>query len=263
MHLAAESHVDRSIKSAGEFIQTNIVGTYSLLEVTRQYWEHLPEPRKSAFRFIHISTDEVYGDLPLTAEPSAENLPYAPSNPYSASKASADHLVRAWYRTYGLPAIITNCSNNFGPYQYPEKLIPLMISNALQGKALPIYGDGLQIRDWIFVEDHIRALYDVLIKGKLGASYNIGSHQEKSNIEVVYSICELLEELVPNKPKNVKKYVDLIRYVQDRPGHDVRYALDSTKIQKELGWKPQETFESGLRKTVNWYLDNKEWWVKK
>ncbi|HGO5855366.1 TPA: dTDP-glucose 4,6-dehydratase [Mannheimia haemolytica] len=263
MHLAAESHVDRSINSAAEFIQTNIVGTYSLLEVTRKYWEDLPEPRKSAFRFIHISTDEVYGDLSSSDRLSTENSPYAPSSPYSASKASADHLVRAWYRTYGLPAIITNCSNNFGPYQYPEKLIPLMILNALQGKDLPIYGDGLQIRDWIFVEDHIRALYDVLIKGKVGESYNIGSHQEKSNIEVVYSICELLEEFVPNKPKNVKKYVDLIRYVQDRPGHDVRYALDMAKIQKELGWKPQETFESGLRKTVKWYLDNRESYIKK
>ncbi|HHW7567486.1 TPA: dTDP-glucose 4,6-dehydratase [Mannheimia haemolytica] len=263
MHLAAESHVDRSINSAAEFIQTNIVGTYSLLEVARQYWDSLPEPRKSGFRFIHISTDEVYGDLPLTAQPSTEHSSYAPSSPYSASKASADHLVRAWHRTYGLPTIVTNCSNNFGPYQYPEKLIPLMILNALQGKPLPIYGNGLQIRDWIFVEDHACALYDILIKGKVGESYNIGSHQEKTNIEVVYAICELLEELVPNKPKHVKKYIDLINYIQDRPGHDVRYALDSTKIQKELGWKPQETFESGLRKTVNWYLDNKEWWAKK
>lgn len=262
MHLAAESHVDRSINGSSEFIQTNIVGTYALLEVARQYWESLPEEKKSRFRFIHISTDEVYGDFSLSDSLATENAPYVPSSPYSASKASADHLVRAWYRTFGLPTIITHCSNNFGPYQYPEKLIPLMILNALQGKPLPIYGNGLQIRDWIFVEDHIRALYDVLVKGKVGESYNIGSHQEKTNIEVVYAICKLLEELVPHKPKNIRNYVDLITYVQDRPGHDLRYALDSTKIQKELGWKPQEIFESGLRKTVNWYLDNKDWWIK-
>ncbi|QLB17526.1 dTDP-glucose 4,6-dehydratase [Mannheimia varigena] len=260
MHLAAESHVDRSITGPADFIQTNIVGTYTLLEAAHEYWMNLPETRKSAFRFHHISTDEVFGDLPLTAELSKENSPYAPSSPYSASKASADHLVRAWYRTYGLPTIITNCSNNFGPYQYPEKLIPLMILNAVQGKALPIYGNGLQRRDWIFVEDHVRALYQVLTQGKVGETYNIGSHQEKTNIEVVSAICDLLEELVPNKPENVKYYVDLITYVQDRPGHDTRYAIDSSKIQKELGWQPQETFESGMRKTVEWYLDNPNFW---
>ncbi|QIM66145.1 dTDP-glucose 4,6-dehydratase [Mannheimia granulomatis] len=260
MHLAAESHVDRSITGPADFIQTNIVGTYTLLEAAHEYWMNLPETRKSAFRFHHISTDEVFGDLPLTAELSKENSPYAPSSPYSASKASADHLVRAWYRTYGLPTIITHCSNNFGPYQYPEKLIPLMILNAVQGKALPIYGNGLQRRDWIFVEDHVRALYQVLTQGRVGETYNIGSHQGKTNIEVVSAICDLLEELVPNKPENVKYYADLITYVQDRPGHDTRYAIDSSKIQKELGWQPQETFESGLRKTVEWYLENPNFW---
>ncbi|EXI61322.1 dTDP-glucose 4,6-dehydratase [Mannheimia granulomatis] len=260
MHLAAESHVDRSITGSADFIQTNIVGTYTLLEAAREYWMNLPAARKSAFRFHHISTDEVFGDLPLTAALSTENSPYVPSSPYSASKASADHLVRAWHRTYGLPTIITHCSNNFGPYQYPEKLIPLMILNAVQGKALPIYGNGLQRRDWIFVEDHVRALYQVLTQGRVGETYNIGSHQEKTNIEVVSAICDLLEELVPNKPENVKYYADLITYVQDRPGHDTRYAIDSSKIQKELGWQPQETFESGLRKTVEWYLENPNFW---
>ncbi|QLB15459.1 dTDP-glucose 4,6-dehydratase [Mannheimia granulomatis] len=260
MHLAAESHVDRSITGSADFIQTNIVGTYTLLEAAREYWMNLPAARKSAFRFHHISTDEVFGDLPLRAEPSTEHSPYAPSSPYSASKASADHLVQAWHRTYGLPTIITHCSNNFGPYQYPEKLIPLMILNAVQGKALPIYGNGLQRRDWIFVEDHVRALYQVLTQGRVGETYNIGSHQEKTNIEVVSAICDLLEELVPNKPENVKYYADLITYVQDRPGHDTRYVIDSSKIQKELGWQPQETFESGLRKTVEWYLENPNFW---
>lgn len=260
MHLAAESHVDRSITGSADFIQTNIVGTYTLLEAAREYWMNLPAARKSAFRFHHISTDEVFGDLPLRAEPSTEHSPYAPSSPYSASKASADHLVRAWHRTYGLPTLITTCSNNFGPYQYPEKLIPLMILNAVKGKVLPIYGNGLQRRDWIFVEDHVRALYQVLTQGKVGETYNIGSHQEKTNIEVVSAICDLLEELVPNKPENVKYYADLITYVQDRPGHDTRYAIDSSKIQKELGWQPQETFESGLRKTVEWYLENPNFW---
>ncbi|MEG9489115.1 dTDP-glucose 4,6-dehydratase [Mannheimia indoligenes] len=260
IHLAAESHVDRSINSAVDFIQTNIIGTYTLLEVARNYWMNLPEPRKSAFLFHHISTDEVFGDLLLTEGLSTEYSPYAPSSPYSASKASADHLVRAWHRTYGLPTIITNCSNNFGPYQYPEKLIPLMILNALQGKPLPIYGEGLQIRDWIFVEDHVRALYQVLTQGKVGETYNIGAHQEKTNIEVVKIICDLLEELAPNKPENVKYYADLITYVQDRPGHDTRYAIDSSKIQQELGWYPQETFESGIHKTVQWYLANQDWW---
>ncbi|MEG9544436.1 dTDP-glucose 4,6-dehydratase [Mannheimia sp. HC-2023] len=258
MHLAAESHVDRSISGAVDFIQTNIVGTYSLLEVAREYWLDLPEPQKSTFRFHHISTDEVYGDLALTDSLSTENSPYAPSSPYSASKASADHLVRAWHRTYGLPTLITTCSNNFGPYQYPEKLIPLMILNALQGKKLPIYGNGLQIRDWIFVEDHVRALYQVLTKGKVGETYNIGARQEKTNIEIVRAICSLLEELAPNKPNNIKYYTDLITYVEDRPGHDIRYALDTTKIKQELGWQPIETFETGMRKTVKWYLENND-----
>lgn len=260
IHLAAESHVDRSIIGAKGFIQTNIVGTYTLLEIAREYWANLSEPRKSAFRFLHISTDEVYGDLPSPDKVATEHFPYVPSSPYSASKASANHLVRAWYRTYGLPTIITNCSNNFGPYQYPEKLIPLMILNALQGKPLPIYGGGGQIRDWIFVEDHVRALYQVLTRGKVGETYNIGAHQEKTNIEVVRIICDLLEELAPNKPENVKYYADLITYVQDRPGHDTRYAIDSSKLQQELGWYPQETFESGIHKTVEWYLANQDLW---
>ncbi|MEG9533228.1 dTDP-glucose 4,6-dehydratase [Mannheimia indoligenes] len=258
MHLAAESHVDRSISGAADFIQTNIVGTYSLLEVAREYWLDLPELQKSTFRFHHISTDEVYGDLALTDSLSTENSPYAPSSPYSASKASADHLVRAWHRTYGLPTLITTCSNNFGPYQYPEKLIPLMILNALQGKKLPIYGNGLQIRDWIFVEDHVRALYQVLTKGKVGETYNIGARQEKTNIEIVRAICSLLEELAPNKPNNIKYYTDLITYVEDRPGHDIRYALNTSKIKQELGWQPIETFDTGMRKTVKWYLENND-----
>ncbi|HGO5856169.1 TPA: dTDP-glucose 4,6-dehydratase [Mannheimia haemolytica] len=260
MHLAAESHVDRSISGAADFIQTNIVGTYSLLEVARQYWLTLPEAKKSSFRFHHISTDEVYGDLAVTDSLSTENSPYVPSSPYSASKASADHLVRAWHRTYGLPTLITTCSNNFGPYQYPEKLIPLMILNALQGKALPIYGNGLQIRDWIFVEDHVRALYQVLTKGKAGETYNIAARQEKTNIEIVRTICALLEEFVPNKPDDINYYTDLITYVEDRPGHDIRYALDTTKIKQELGWEPLETFETGIHKTVKWYLENKDWY---
>lgn len=260
MHLAAESHVDRSIDGPAAFIETNIVGTYTLLEAARNYWNGLSDDKKSTFRFHHISTDEVYGDLEGTDELFTENSPYAPSSPYSASKASADHLVRAWHRTYDLPTIITNCSNNFGPYQYPEKFIPLMISNALQGKPLPIYGNGLQVRDWIFVDDHIRALYRVLTQGKVGESYNIGAYQEKTNIEVVRLICTLLEELAPNKPAAVVKYEDLITYVADRPGHDLRYAIDASKFQGEFGWKPQEDFESGIRKTVEWYLSNKNWW---
>lgn len=258
MHFAAESHVDRSIYGSSDFIQTNIVGTYNLLEVAREYWSNLPEPKKSSFRFHHISTDEVYGDLALSSELATENSRYSPSSPYSASKASADHLVRVWYRTYGLPTIITNCSNNFGPYQYPEKLIPLIILNTLHGKPLPIYGNGLQIRDWIFVEDHVRALYLVLTKGKIGETYNIGANQEKTNIEVVQAICIILEELAPNKP-NINNYSDLITYVKDRPGHDVRYAISAEKIRNELGWQPQETFESALRKTVEWYLNNQSW----
>jgi len=262
MHLAAESHVDRSIDSSDAFIETNIVGTYTLLEVARAYWNGLSEVKKSEFRFHHISTDEVYGDLENKDDAFTETTPYAPSSPYSASKAASDHLVRAWLRTYGLPTIVTNCSNNYGPFQFPEKLIPLMILNALNGKKLPVYGDGQQIRDWLFVEDHARALYKVAIEGKIGETYNIGAHNEKSNIEVVKTICTLLEELAPNKPAGVAKYEDLIMYVTDRPGHDKRYAIDATKIYRELGWKPQESFETGIRKTVEWYLSNKNWWIR-
>lgn len=259
MHLAAESHVDRSIDGPATFVETNIVGTYKLLEVARQYWVSLDIKRKSAFRFHHISTDEVYGDLEGKDELFTEETSYEPSSPYSASKASSDHLVRAWLRTYGLPTIVTNCSNNYGPYHFPEKLIPLIILNALDGKALTVYGDGMQVRDWLFVEDHALALYKVVTEGKVGETYNIGGHNEKANIEVVKTICCLLEELVPNKPEGVRQYQDLIVYVKDRPGHDVRYAIDARKIERELGWKPKETFESGIRKTVKWYLDNKEW----
>ncbi|WP_283131238.1 dTDP-glucose 4,6-dehydratase [Enterovibrio norvegicus] len=262
MHLAAESHVDRSIDGPAAFIETNIIGTYALLEAARQYWNTLEGDKKAAFRFHHISTDEVYGDLEGTTDLFTEETSYEPSSPYSASKASSDHLVRAWLRTYGLPTIVTNCSNNYGPYHFPEKLIPLMILNALDGKALPVYGDGMQIRDWLFVEDHARALYKVVTEGEVGETYNIGGHNEKANIEVVKTICTLLEELVPNKPDGVVKYQDLITYVKDRPGHDVRYAIDASKIERELGWKPEETFESGIRETVMWYLDNKEWWSR-
>lgn len=255
MHLAAESHVDRSIEGATAFIQTNIIGTYTLLETARSYWDRLNGEKKAAFRFLHISTDEVYGDLENKEDLFTEKSPYKPSSPYSASKASSDHLVQAWHRTYDLPAIITHSSNNYGFYQYPEKLIPLMIRNALKGKSLPVYGDGLQIRDWLFVEDHAKALYKVLKEGKVGETYNIGGNCEKTNIEIVRTICTLLEELVPNKPAGIQKYEDLITYVKDRPGHDVRYAIDATKIQNELGWQPQENFESGLRKTVEWYVN--------
>ncbi|PNH88027.1 dTDP-glucose 4,6-dehydratase [Vibrio diazotrophicus] len=262
MHLAAESHVDRSIDGPAAFIETNIVGTYTLLEAARSYWNSLESDKKAAFRFHHISTDEVYGDLVGTDDLFTEETSYEPSSPYSASKASSDHLVRAWLRTYGLPTIVTNCSNNYGPFHFPEKLIPLMILNALDGKALPVYGDGMQIRDWLFVEDHARALYKVVTEGKVGETYNIGGHNEKANIEVVKTICTLLEELVPVKPQGVTQYLDLITYVKDRPGHDVRYAIDAAKIERELGWKPQETFESGIRKTVEWYLNNKTWWSR-
>jgi dTDP-glucose 4,6-dehydratase len=262
MHLAAESHVDRSIDGPAEFIETNIVGTYQLLEATRQYWNQLDDVRKSAFRFHHISTDEVYGDLEGPEDLFTETTSYAPSSPYSASKASSDHLVRAWQRTYGLPTLITNCSNNYGPYHFPEKLIPLVILNALEGKSLPVYGNGMQIRDWLYVEDHARALYQVVTEGLVGETYNIGGHNEKANIDVVKTICSLLEELVPNKPKGVESYQDLITYVKDRPGHDLRYAIDATKIEKELNWTPTETFESGLRNTVEWYLNNKTWWTR-
>jgi dTDP-glucose 4,6-dehydratase len=260
MHLAAESHVDRSIEGPGEFIQTNVVGTFNLLDVARDYWTKLPEERKSAFRFHHISTDEVYGDLEGTDDLFTEETPYAPSSPYSASKAASDHLVRAWYRTYGLPILVTNCSNNYGPYHFPEKLIPHMILNALDGKPLPVYGDGQQIRDWLYVDDHARALYKVVTEGEVGETYNIGGHNEKTNLHVVETICELLEELAPEKPAGLTNYKDLITFVKDRPGHDLRYAIDASKIDKELNWTPEETFETGLKNTVKWYLSNKEWW---
>jgi dTDP-glucose 4,6-dehydratase len=265
MHLAAESHVDRSIDGPGEFIETNIVGTYTLLEATRKYWLTLNEQEKSDFRFHHISTDEVYGDLDGPEDLFTEITSYEPSSPYSASKAASDHLVRAWLRTYGLPTVVTNCSNNYGPYHFPEKLIPLIILNALEGKALPIYGNGQQIRDWLHVEDHARALYLVATTGEIGETYNIGGHNEKTNIDVVKTICLLLEELVPNNhyskvSGNKGGFVGLIEFVTDRPGHDVRYAIDASKIEKELGWTPNETFESGIKKTVIWYLENKIWW---
>jgi dTDP-glucose 4,6-dehydratase len=262
MHLAAESHVDRSIDGPAEFIETNIIGTYQLLEATRQYWNNLDDNSKEDFRFHHISTDEVYGDLEGPEELFTENTSYAPSSPYSASKASSDHLVRAWQRTYGLPTLITNCSNNYGPNHFPEKLIPLVILNALEGKSLPVYGNGMQIRDWLYVEDHARALYKVVTEGSVGETYNIGGHNEKTNIEVVKTICSLLEEFVPNKPAGVECYQDLISYVADRPGHDIRYAIDATKIADELNWTPSETFESGIRNTVLWYLNNKTWWTR-
>ncbi|EKO3861130.1 dTDP-glucose 4,6-dehydratase [Vibrio harveyi] len=262
MHLAAESHVDRSIDGPAAFIETNVMGTYHLLESARQYWSTLDETRKAAFRFHHISTDEVYGDLEGTDDLFTETTSYAPSSPYSASKASSDHLARAWQRTYGFPTLVTNCSNNYGPYHFPEKLIPLMILNALDGKPLPVYGDGMQIRDWLFVEDHARALYKVVTEGEIGETYNIGGHNEKANIEVVKTICSLLEEFRPNKPAGVESYESLITYVKDRPGHDVRYAIDATKIARELNWTPEETFESGIRKTVEWYLNNQQWWQR-
>ena len=291
MHLAAESHVDRSIDGPGDFIQTNIVGTYTLLEAVRAYWLDLAEispsfqrdeagnsetpeanvaggsslstdsaSKRARFRFHHISTDEVYGDLEGPQDLFREDTPYAPSSPYSASKAGSDHLVRAWGRTFGLPVIVTNCSNNYGPYHFPEKLIPLVIINALHGKPLPVYGEGTQVRDWLFVEDHARALVEIVSKGKVGETYNIGGHNEKRNIDVVRNVCDLLEELSPVKPEGVSHYEDLITFVTDRPGHDLRYAIDASKLERELGWRPQETFESGLRKTVEWYLANESWW---
>ncbi|WP_286809628.1 dTDP-glucose 4,6-dehydratase [Leclercia sp. UBA2479] len=260
MHLAAESHVDRSIDGPAVFIETNIVGTYNLLETSRAWWSGLAAEQKEAFRFHHISTDEVYGDLHSMDDFFTETTPYAPSSPYSASKASSDHLVRAWQRTYGLPTLVTNCSNNYGPYHFPEKLIPLMILNAIAGKPLPVYGDGQQIRDWLYVEDHARALYLVATEGTPGETWNIGGHNERKNLDVVTTICDLLEELVPVKPQGVQQYRDLITRVPDRPGHDLRYAIDASKIERELGWAPQETFESGIRKTVEWYLANEGWW---
>lgn len=260
MHLAAESHVDRSIDEPAAFITTNIIGTYTLLEVARSYWQSLSASRQQAFKFHHISTDEVFGDLADSTLLFNENTAYNPSSPYSASKASSDHLVRAWCRTYGLPVIITNCSNNYGPYHHPEKLIPRIILNALAGQPLPIFGDGLQVRDWLYVDDHAQALYCVLTEGCVGETYNIGGYNEKTNIDVIKTICLLLEELAPNKPQAVNDYQDLICYVADRPGHDIRYAIDASKITRELGWYPQETFESGLHKTVEWYLNNPTWW---
>jgi len=257
MHLAAESHVDRSISGPSEFIQTNIIGTYTLLEAARQYWASLDEVRKASFRFHHISTDEVYGDLDGPEDLFTETTPYQPSSPYSASKASSDHLVRAWARTYGLPTLVTNCSNNYGPCHFPEKLIPLIILNALEGKPLPVYGKGNQVRDWLYVEDHARALYKVVTEGVVGETYNIGGHNEKQNIEVVHALCALLDELCPDSA--YRPHASLITYVQDRPGHDQRYAIDASKIQRELGWAPEETFETGIRKTVEWYLNNAEW----
>lgn len=262
MHLAAESHVDRSIDGPSEFMQTNIIGTYKLLEATRKYWQGLDDVRKRAFRFHHISTDEVYGDLEGTDDLFTETTSYAPSSPYSASKASSDHLVRAWMRTYGLPTLVTNCSNNYGPYHFPEKLIPHIILNAMDGKPLPVYGDGQQIRDWLYVEDHAKALYLVITKGIPGETYNVGGNNEKTNIEVVKTICALLEEYVPDKPEGVSRYSDLICFVKDRPGHDVRYAIDAGKIEHELGWTPDESFETGIRKTVEWYINNKNWWQR-
>ena len=262
MHLAAESHVDRSIDAPTDFIDTNIVGTFNLLEAARHYFESLDDAKKSQFRFHHISTDEVFGDLEGKDDLFTEQTPYSPSSPYSASKAASDHLVRAWGRTYGLPVIITNCSNNYGPYHFPEKLIPHVILNAIHGKPLPIYGDGSQIRDWLYVEDHAKALIKVVTEGVIGETYNIGGHNEKTNLEVVETICDLLEELAPKKPYGVSNYRDLITFVKDRPGHDARYAIDASKIECELGWVPEETFETGLRKTVQWYLDNSQWWKR-
>jgi dTDP-glucose 4,6-dehydratase len=262
MHLAAETHVDRSIDGPGEFIHTNVVGTYVMLEAARKYWMGLDDDKKLAFRFHHISTDEVYGDLHGSDDLFLETTPYSPSSPYSASKAGSDHLVRAWGRTYKLPVVLTNCSNNYGPYHFPEKLIPLMILNAISGKPLPVYGEGNQVRDWLFVEDHARALVRVVLEGSTGETYNIGGHNEKRNIDVVKTICAILEELHPQKPEGVAQYTDLITHVTDRPGHDLRYAIDATKIKETIGWVPAESFETGIRKTVEWYLNNREWWQK-
>ena len=256
MHLAAESHVDRSIDGPAAFVHTNVVGTYTLLEACRAYWSLLDEPSRTSFRFHHISTDEVFGDLEDSGALFHEETPYAPSSPYSASKASSDHFVRAWGRTYGLPVVITNCSNNYGPFHFPEKLIPLIIINALQGKPLPVYGNGQQIRDWLYVEDHARALLTVVQEGAVGETYNIGGHNERTNLSVVYAICDCLDELLNDGM--VRR--ELIEFVSDRPGHDVRYAIDASKIERELSWVPEETYESGLRKTIAWYLDNRSWW---
>lgn len=263
MHLAAESHVDRSIDGPADFIETNIVGTYTLLEVSRKYWQRLTPDKQKCFRFHHVSTDEVYGDLPHPSEYESagqhlftEETAYSPSSPYSASKAASDHLVRAWHRTYGFPIVVTNCSNNYGPYHFPEKLIPHVILNALAGKRIPVYGTGDQIRDWLYVEDHARALYRVVSQGEIGETYNIGGQNEKTNIDVVLKVCEILQELDPSEVD----YKNLIVHVEDRPGHDRRYAIDASKIKYQLGWEPEETFESGIRKTIQWYLENRNWW---
>lgn len=261
LHLAAESHVDRSIAGPAEFMQTNFMGTYSLLQAACAYWKDLNAPARKDFRFVHVSTDEVYGDLDPEDPPFTEDTAYAPSSPYAASKAASDHLVRAWQRTYGFPAIITNCSNNYGPYQFPEKLIPLMILNAQEEKSLPVYGQGTNIRDWLFVDDHVRALLTVLKKGVPGRTYNIGGNCEKKNIEVIKAVCAILDKVLPSKQKSIveKGYASLVQYVTDRPGHDLRYAINDSRIRTELGWKPMETFESGLKKTVQWYIDNSKW----
>lgn len=260
MHLAAESHVDRSIDGPNIFVQTNIVGTFTLLEAARKYWTKLPKDKKDAFRFHHISTDEVFGDLGSSGGFFHEDTPYQPSSPYSASKASSDHLVRAWHRTYGLPTVITNCSNNYGPRQFPEKLIPLCILRALKGQNLPVYGKGEQIRDWLYVEDHAKALELVVEHGEAGGTYNIGGSSERRNIDVVQSLCSILDDFIEKKPGTIKSFRELITFVQDRPGHDSRYAIDASHIRESLGWKPEHTFEEGLASTVRWYLDNKDWW---
>jgi dTDP-glucose 4,6-dehydratase len=261
MHLAAETHVDRSIDSPAAFVETNIVGTYSLLEVSRAYWGQLSDDQKLTFRFHHISTDEVFGDLALEDVASKEVTAYNPSSPYAASKASSDHLVRAWHRTFGLPVVISNCTNNYGPYQYPEKFIPHTILNALKGQSIPVYGDGQQIRDWLYVDDHVEALLTVATKGQVGASYNVGGNNQVANIDMAYAICEILDELAPRKTCDIQSYSELITFVKDRPGHDKRYALDTSKISLELGWRPIESFASGLRKTVEWYIANSAWWL--
>jgi dTDP-glucose 4,6-dehydratase len=257
MHLAAESHVDRSIDAPGEFIQTNIMGTFALLQAARSYHAALPEPKRSAFRFHHVSTDEVFGDLPLDGGLFTEETPYAPSSPYSASKAASDHLVRAWHHTYGLPVVLSNCSNNYGPYHFPEKLIPLMILNGMEGKPLPVYGTGENVRDWLHVEDHARALALVVTRGRVGESYNIGGRNERSNLRVVETICDTLDELMP---MNSGSRRSLITFVGDRPGHDLRYAIDASKIENELGWRAKHNFDSGLRATIEWYMNNGDWW---
>jgi len=259
LHLAAESHVDRSIDAPDAFIQTNVVGTYTLLDAARNYYNNLSTRQKKTFRFHHVSTDEVYGDLDKNADSFKEDTPYSPNSPYSATKASSDHLVRAWHRTYGLPTLITNCTNNFGPYQYPEKFIPLVILNAIAGKSLPIYGDGTQVRDWLYVEDHVYALIKILEDGMVGETYNIGATNEKQNLEIVEMVCDILDRLIPLENSRIKKYRNLITFVEDRPGHDKRYAIDASKVEKTMGWKPENTFENNLYKTIKWYLNNKDW----